>query len=132
MRVELLGAFRVVVDGDEFADTVWPSRRSAQLVQLLALAERRCLQRERVDALDRAGRVVRIDLGPLGRGEVAAHETADERRRPSSGTRHGCASGGTDGSTCRGYFRLASRRLAAGIAIAKGQDHEFFGYRQSI
>jgi hypothetical protein len=73
VRVELLGAFRVVVDGDdEFADTVWPSRRSAQLVQLLALAERRCLQLERVDALDLAGRVVRIDLGPLDRGEVAA------------------------------------------------------------
>ena len=48
VRVELLGAFRVVVDGVEFADTVWPSRRSAQLVQLLALAERRCLQREQV------------------------------------------------------------------------------------
>jgi hypothetical protein len=46
--------------------------RCAQLVQLLALAERRCLQRERVDALDLAGRVVRIDLGPLDRGEVAA------------------------------------------------------------
>jgi hypothetical protein len=72
VRVELLGAFRVVVDGDEFASTVWPSRRSAQLVKLLALAERRCLQRERLDALDRAGCVVRIDLGPLDRGEVAA------------------------------------------------------------
>ena len=48
MRVELLGGFRVVIDGDEFADAVWPSRRSAELVQLLALAERRCLQREQV------------------------------------------------------------------------------------
>jgi DNA-binding SARP family transcriptional activator/tetratricopeptide (TPR) repeat protein len=48
VRVELLGAFRVVVDGEEFAESVWPSRRSAELVQLLALAERRCLQREQV------------------------------------------------------------------------------------
>jgi DNA-binding SARP family transcriptional activator len=48
VRVELLGAFRVVIDGDEFAGPVWPSRRSAQLVQLLALAERRCLQRDQV------------------------------------------------------------------------------------
>jgi DNA-binding SARP family transcriptional activator len=48
VRVELLGAFRVVVDGMGFADTVWPSRRSAELVQLVALSERRCLQREQV------------------------------------------------------------------------------------
>jgi DNA-binding SARP family transcriptional activator len=52
VRIELLGAFRVVVDGQEVADTVWPSRRATELVQLLALAERRRLLRDQViDAL---------------------------------------------------------------------------------
>jgi DNA-binding SARP family transcriptional activator len=38
----------VVVGGVEFDDTVWPSRRSAELVQLLALSQRRWLPREQV------------------------------------------------------------------------------------
>ena len=48
VRVELLGAFRVRIGGKEFADSVWPSRRSAELVQLLALSERHSLHREQV------------------------------------------------------------------------------------
>lgn len=52
VRVELLGAFRVVVDGQEVANAAWPSRRSAELVQLLALADRHRLVRDQVmDAL---------------------------------------------------------------------------------
>jgi DNA-binding SARP family transcriptional activator/tetratricopeptide (TPR) repeat protein len=48
VRVELLGAFRVVVGDREVGDDSWPGRRAAELVQLLALAERRRLQRDQV------------------------------------------------------------------------------------
>jgi DNA-binding SARP family transcriptional activator len=48
VRVELLGGFRVVVGGVEFGDSVWPSRRNAELVQLPALSPRRWLPREQV------------------------------------------------------------------------------------
>jgi DNA-binding SARP family transcriptional activator/tetratricopeptide (TPR) repeat protein len=48
VRIELLGAFRVEIDGREIAATAWPSRRSGELVQLLALAERRRLLRDQV------------------------------------------------------------------------------------
>ena len=48
VRVELLGGFRVVVDGREVREAAWPSRRSAELVQLLALAPRRRLMRDQV------------------------------------------------------------------------------------
>ena len=47
MLVELLGGFRVLLD-DAAVDPAWPSRRSAELVQLLALAERHGLLREQV------------------------------------------------------------------------------------
>jgi hypothetical protein len=50
VRVELLGGFRVVVGGVEFGDSVWPSRRNAELVQLPALSPRRWLPREQVGA----------------------------------------------------------------------------------
>ena len=48
VRVELLGAFRVVVDGREVEDASWPSRRAAELVQVLALADRYRLLRDQV------------------------------------------------------------------------------------
>lgn len=52
LRVRLLGHFGVSIDGAELAAERWPSLRSAQLVQLLALAPRRRLTRDRViDAL---------------------------------------------------------------------------------
>ena len=47
VRIELLGCFRAVVDGREVTGGQWPGRRSAELVQLLALAEGRRLPRER-------------------------------------------------------------------------------------
>ncbi|MFP5322508.1 MAG: ATP-binding protein [Acidimicrobiia bacterium] len=52
VRVELLGRFRVHV-GDRVVDEdAWPSRRSVELMQLLALSERRRLLRdEALDAL---------------------------------------------------------------------------------
>jgi DNA-binding SARP family transcriptional activator/tetratricopeptide (TPR) repeat protein len=50
--VEMLGGFRVVVGDETIGEAAWPSRRSVELVQLLALAERRTLLREQViDAL---------------------------------------------------------------------------------
>ncbi len=52
LHVRLLGGFSVSVDGTDIADERWPSLRAAQLVQLLSLAPRHRLTRERViDAL---------------------------------------------------------------------------------
>jgi DNA-binding SARP family transcriptional activator/tetratricopeptide (TPR) repeat protein len=48
VRVELLGVFRVSVGGRAVAETAWPGRRSAELVQLLALADRHRLARDQV------------------------------------------------------------------------------------
>ncbi len=48
VRIELLGRFRVAVSGDEVTADVWPGRRSAELVQLLALADRHRLARDQV------------------------------------------------------------------------------------
>ncbi len=48
VRIELLGAFRVVVGDHEVDRDAWPGRRAAELVQLLALAEHRRLQRDQV------------------------------------------------------------------------------------
>ncbi|WP_205346811.1 ATP-binding protein [Pseudonocardia broussonetiae] len=48
VRIALLGAFRVVVGDREVPADGWPGRRAAELVALLALAERRRLQREQV------------------------------------------------------------------------------------
>ncbi|HVE75042.1 MAG TPA: AAA family ATPase, partial [Mycobacteriales bacterium] len=48
VRIELLRAFRVAVGSQELADGAWPSRRSAELVQLLALADRHRLMRDQV------------------------------------------------------------------------------------
>src|SRR5688500_7724012 len=52
VRIELLGGFRVAIGGDEVVADVWPGRRAAELVQLLALADGHCLMRDQVvDAL---------------------------------------------------------------------------------
>jgi DNA-binding SARP family transcriptional activator len=48
VRVELLGRFRVAVSGNEFPADVWPGRRAAELVQLLALADGHRLTRDQV------------------------------------------------------------------------------------
>jgi DNA-binding SARP family transcriptional activator/tetratricopeptide (TPR) repeat protein len=48
IRIELLGRFRVAISGDEVLADVWPGRRSAELVQLLALADRHRLTRDQV------------------------------------------------------------------------------------
>ena len=48
VRVELLGTFRASIGGRAVARTAWPGRRSAELVQLLALADRHGLAREQV------------------------------------------------------------------------------------
>jgi DNA-binding SARP family transcriptional activator/Flp pilus assembly protein protease CpaA len=52
VRIEVLGCFRVATDVGLVEEGDWPSRRSAELVQLLALSERRQLLRDEVrDAL---------------------------------------------------------------------------------
>ena len=48
MRIELLGAFRASVKSYAVADTAWPGRRSAELMQLLALADRHRQARDQV------------------------------------------------------------------------------------
>ncbi|HWH28701.1 MAG TPA: BTAD domain-containing putative transcriptional regulator, partial [Mycobacteriales bacterium] len=48
VRIELLGDFRVVVRDREVRGDAWPGRRAAELVQLLALAAHRRLQRDQV------------------------------------------------------------------------------------
>ena len=48
VRIELLGDFRVVVGNCEVRGDSWPGRRAAELVQLLALATNRRLQRDQV------------------------------------------------------------------------------------
>jgi DNA-binding SARP family transcriptional activator/tetratricopeptide (TPR) repeat protein len=48
VRIELLGRFRVVVGHDEVVADVWPGRRAAELVQLLALADGHRLTRDQV------------------------------------------------------------------------------------
>ena len=51
-RIQLLGGFRVHLAGREVDDEQWPGRRSAELVQLLALAEGHRLTREQcIEAL---------------------------------------------------------------------------------
>ena len=47
-RIELLGCFRVFVGDEEVAAEAWPSRRAAELVQLLALADDHRLTRDEV------------------------------------------------------------------------------------
>jgi DNA-binding SARP family transcriptional activator len=52
LRIELLGGFRVSVEGHAVADTAWRRRKPAALVKLLALAPAHRLHREQVmDAL---------------------------------------------------------------------------------
>jgi DNA-binding SARP family transcriptional activator len=52
LRIELFGAFRVVVDGCAVPDPVWHRRKPAALVKLLAMAPSHQLHREQViDAL---------------------------------------------------------------------------------
>jgi DNA-binding SARP family transcriptional activator/tetratricopeptide (TPR) repeat protein len=48
VRIELLGGFRVAINGDEVAADGWPGRRAAELVQLLALADGHRLTRDQV------------------------------------------------------------------------------------
>lgn len=48
VRIELLGDFRVALDGREIAEDDWPSRRARELTALLALAGGRRLQRDQV------------------------------------------------------------------------------------
>ena len=48
VSITLLGAFRVETAGAVVDEAGWPSRRSLELVQLLALTERRQLQRDQV------------------------------------------------------------------------------------
>lgn len=121
MRIRLLGDFRVVVDGRPLPGDAWTSRRSAELVKLLALAPGRRLRREQVmealwpelapDAmaanLHKAAHLARRSLGAdesvvLASGSAAlwpAATVATDVDRFESATDHALASG--DPSACR-------------------------------
>ena len=46
IRIELLGGFRVIVDGEEVHEGAWTGRRSRELVQLLVLSDGRRVLRD--------------------------------------------------------------------------------------
>lgn len=48
VHIVLLGGFAVTVGSLQISDAAWPSRRSAELVQLLALSDRHMLMRDQV------------------------------------------------------------------------------------
>src|SRR4051812_7531161 len=48
VRISLFGGLRVFLDGREVGESSWPGKRPAELVALLALAERRALLRDQV------------------------------------------------------------------------------------
>ncbi len=48
VRINLLGGLRVSLDGRHIDEAAWPGRRPAELVALLALAERRALVRDQI------------------------------------------------------------------------------------
>lgn len=48
VRIELLGRFRIAVGDNQVAADAWPGRRAAELVQLLALADRHRLTGDQV------------------------------------------------------------------------------------
>lgn len=67
VRIEVLGGFRVWVDGHVVpADGGWRHRRAAELVQLLALAPDHRLHRERVMAGALSGASGAADPGHRG------------------------------------------------------------------
>src|ERR1700709_1946291 len=51
LRIELLGAFAVAVDGNRVAERAWRLRKARSLVKLLALQPRHVLHREQVCGL---------------------------------------------------------------------------------
>ena len=81
VRIDLLGGFRVVVGNWEVRGDAWPGRRAAELVQLLALAANRRLQRDQViEALW-------PHLDPAGRGGEPAQGGAPGSPGPRPGGR---------------------------------------------
>ncbi|HEY5896889.1 MAG TPA: AAA family ATPase, partial [Burkholderiales bacterium] len=81
LEIRLLGAFSAAVDGVEVRSEQWPSLRSAQLVQLLALAEGHRLPREQ--AID----TLWPELGPDAGGanlRKAAHHARQALGRPDA------------------------------------------------
>ena len=101
VRIELLESFRVVLGDEEFDTDAWPGRRSAELVQLLALADGHRLLRDQViealwphldvDAgganLRKAAHHVRQALGRL---RCRRAQGGPGRPLPRTGDRHGC------------------------------------------
>lgn len=48
LHIQLLGAFRITIDGRPIPDSAWRQSRPAELVKLLALADRHTLHREQI------------------------------------------------------------------------------------
>jgi DNA-binding SARP family transcriptional activator len=71
IRVELLGGFRALVGGGEVAADAWPTRRAAELVQLLALVEGHRLTRDQV--IEALWRHLDADAGAANLRKAAHH-----------------------------------------------------------
>lgn len=71
VRIGVLGGFRISVGGQELAGAAWPSRRSAELVQLLALADRQRLLRDQV--IDALWPHLDLDAGSANLRKAAHH-----------------------------------------------------------
>jgi len=69
IRIQLLGKFRVEVDGK--TATGWPSRRAAELVQLLALSDGRSVARDQ--AIEALFRHLDVDAGAANLRKAAHH-----------------------------------------------------------
>ena len=79
VRIELLGVFRASVGVQAVADTAWPGRRSAELVQLLALADHHRLAREQV--IEALWPHLEPDAGAANLRKAAHHARRAFRRR---------------------------------------------------
>ena len=119
-----MGGFGVTVDGREVAAEEWPTRRAAELVQLLALADGRRLPRERV--IDALWPMLAPEAGAANLRKAAHHARrtlggADVRRAAWRDGRAVPGAGGGDGR--RGVRARSPRctcRLGCGEA-ARGQ-----------
>lgn len=126
--IHLLGGFRVRVDGVEVGPEAWPSRRSAQLVQLLALREARRMHREEIiEALW-------PQLGPEAGGanlRKAAHHARQALLCPDAivlrGGQVALLPGRAVAVDAERFERLASAALASGDADACAQAADAYG-----
>lgn len=119
VRIVLMGGFGVAVDGREVAADEWPTRRSAELVQLLALADGRRLPRERV--IDALWPTLRAEAGAANLRKAAHHARQVLGDAESVGLRGGIVAlfPGRTSETDAEAFDGAARAALAGSDTAR-------------